>query len=219
MMTTLTTPPQRGKHDKDQRRRSLIESATEVFGEKGYDCATTREVAERAGCSEGLIHRYFGGKRGLLMAILAAKASTVTDVVREGAPDQDDLHDEIRSILLWSLDFMWAQRAFMRVASTQGIVDAEIGRFIGDELNGERVRIIEDKLGRHQRAGRMRADVDPHVVAQLIAGLSYQSGFFLQVVFEMPREEVRRIVREVAHIIVRGIEAPAGASSGTGGGA
>jgi AcrR family transcriptional regulator len=67
MMTsrTRTAPPHPGKRDKEKRQRSLIDAANAVFAEHGYDAATTRAVAERAGCSEGLIHRYFGGKRGL----------------------------------------------------------------------------------------------------------------------------------------------------------
>src|SRR5947208_1285661 len=67
----------RGEHGAEVRRRALVEAATAVFAEKGYDCATTREVAERSGSSEGLIHRYFGGKHGLLLAILETKADDV----------------------------------------------------------------------------------------------------------------------------------------------
>jgi AcrR family transcriptional regulator len=196
-----------GKHDREQRKRCLIEAATHVFAGKGYDAATTREIAELSGCSEGLIHRYFGGKRGLLMDILRAKSDAARDIVRNGVPDSDDLRGEIEAIMLWSLEFMWEQRDFMRVTSGQGIVDPEIGRFIGTALNGERVNVIAEKLRRHLAAGRIRDDVDIDVVAQAISGLSYQSGFFLQVVFEMDGAEVRRIVREVAQIITRGIEA------------
>jgi AcrR family transcriptional regulator len=195
-----------GKHDREQRERCLIEAATHVFAAKGYDAATTREIAERSGCSEGLIHRYFGGKRGLLMAILRAKSEAARDIVRSGVPDSDDLHDEIKSIMLWSLQFMWEQRDFMRVTSGQGIVDPEIGRFIGTALNGERANVIAEKLRRHLAAGRIRDDVDVDVVAQAISGLSYQSGFFLQVVFDVDAAEVRRMVREIAHVITRGIE-------------
>jgi len=195
------------KHAKAHRQQALVDAATSVFAERGYDCATTREIAERAGVSEGLIHRYFGSKRGLLLAILEQKSRMVEETLRAGVPDRDDLHDEIRDIVLWSLDFMWRARDFMRVASAQGIIDADIGRFIGGRLDGERVRIIRDKLRRHKAAGRIRDDVDPAVVAQLISALTYESGFFMQTVFAMPRAEVKRIVREVVHIIVRGIEA------------
>ena len=69
MHTTIFAPK-----DKEQRQPALIDAANAVFAERGFDAATTREIAERAGCAEGLIHRYFAGKRGLLLAILEHKA-------------------------------------------------------------------------------------------------------------------------------------------------
>ncbi len=44
--------------------------ALTVFAEKGFEKATTRGIAEAAHCSEGLIQRYFNGKKGLLLAVL-----------------------------------------------------------------------------------------------------------------------------------------------------
>jgi AcrR family transcriptional regulator len=206
---------ERGRHDKQGRRACLVEAATQVFAEKGYEAATTREVAERAGCSEGLIHRYFGGKRGLLLAALEQKAEKAAANAAALAPDRDDLHDEVRGIFLSYLAYALAQRDFMRVVSERAIVDPEVGRFIGSRLEEERVRLFAEKLRRHQRAGRVRGDVDCAVVARMISGLCYQSGFFLQVVFAMPPEEVQRIMRDVAQVIVRGIASPGGAGEGS----
>ena len=197
------------KHAKGRRQAALVEAANAVFAEKGYDAATTREIAERARVSEGLIHRYFGGKRGLLTAILRRKSEAMHGVLGAGVPDQDNLHDEIRAFFLWSLDFLWAQRDFIRVLASQAILDRGIGLLMGSEINAGRVRLIREKLERHRAAGRVRADVDLEVVSQLISGLAFDSGFFMQIVFSTDREELRHMVREVVHIIVRGIEADA----------
>lgn len=194
------------KHAKDLRQAALVEAANAVFAEKGYDAATTREIAERACVSEGLIHRYFGGKHGLLMAILRRKGEAMHDVLRCGLPDQESLHDEIRAFFLWSLDFLWEQRDFLRVLASQAILDRSIGNLMGGELNVGRVRALREKLERHRAAGRVRDDVDLGVVSQLISGLAFDSGFFMQIVFSTDREELRHMVREVVHIIVRGIE-------------
>lgn len=194
------------KHHPDRRRLALIEAATQVFAEKGFEAATTREVAERAHCSEGLIHRYFGGKRGLLLAALRHKSESIRDTVRGAVADEDDLHDEIKGLMLWAMDFMWRQRDFMRMVCHQATIDADVGRVVGGVVNAERVAAIREKLQRHQDAGRIRADVDVGVVAEMIAGSTFESGFFAQVVFQRPREEIRRIVREVAHLFVRAIE-------------
>jgi TetR/AcrR family transcriptional regulator, regulator of cefoperazone and chloramphenicol sensitivity len=206
---------ERGKHRKDQRRRCLIDAATVVFAEKGYDAATTREVAERADCSEGLIHRYFGGKSGLLMAILERKADAVIDTSSEAMPDQADLGAEIQQMLMTPVQMFWDEREFMRVCVARSVVDADVGRLVGDRLNGSRVRFNAGRLRAHQRAGRIRPDVDVDAVALSLSGLSFSAGFFVQVVFEMNRHDVRRMVRQIAQVITRGIESDHSRVSGS----
>lgn len=43
----------------------ILHCAQEVFHERGFDGATTREIADRAGVNLALITRYFGSKLGL----------------------------------------------------------------------------------------------------------------------------------------------------------
>jgi AcrR family transcriptional regulator len=49
-------------------RQRLIDSALEVFGAYGFDGASTRMLAERAGANLASIPYYFGGKEGLYRA-------------------------------------------------------------------------------------------------------------------------------------------------------
>ena len=197
---------ERGKQNKDQRQRCLMEAATQVFAEKGYDAATTREVAVRASCSEGLIHRYFGGKRGLLMAILERKADAVMNASVESMPADAELGDEIYRMLMSKVEMYWEEREFMRVAVARSIVDRDIGLLIGERLNGAHVRVNAERLRVHQRAGRIRNDIDVEAVALSLSGLGFAAGFFVQVVFETDRDEVRKMVRQAAEITTRGIE-------------
>jgi AcrR family transcriptional regulator len=49
-----------------EARSELLLAARELFAERGYQAATTKDIAERAGVSEVLIYRYFESKAGLL---------------------------------------------------------------------------------------------------------------------------------------------------------
>jgi AcrR family transcriptional regulator len=204
---TDIAPLQRGKHAKDQRQRALIEAATAVFAEHGYDAATTREVAERAGCSEGLIHRYFRGKHGLLLAIMQSKAAGVVEDLGSGLPDRDSVEAEIEQILLWHLARLWDHSDLMSVAVSRATIDPDIGRTVGESISRQQVSLILDRLQRHREAGRIRDDVDLEAVAQAIAGIGFMLGFFNQVVFGMDRERVQHIAVESAAALSRGIAA------------
>ena len=200
-------PLQRGKHAKDQRQQALMEAATAVFAEHGYDAATTREVAERAGCSEGLIHRYFKGKHGLLLAIMQTKAADVLEDFGAGLPDCDTVEAEIGQILSWHLARLWDHGDLMSVAVSRVTIDPDIGRAVGESINQQRVSVILDRLQRHRKAGRIRKDVDLEAVAEAIAAIGFMLGFFGQVVFEMDRDRVQHIAIESAAALSRGIGA------------
>ena len=197
---------QRGKHGKAQRQQALADAATAIFAEHGYDAATTREIAERAGCSEGLIHRYFQGKRGLLVWILENKAADVSGKLAAALPDRETLAEEVVQLLTFPLDAMWDDRDFMRVTVQRSVIDPEIGHVIGHHLNNARVELISEKLRRHQAAGRVRADADVRAIAHGIAGMNLTCGFFAQVIFAMDRDEVRGYAQGIAEIITRGLK-------------
>jgi AcrR family transcriptional regulator len=52
---------------------ALLTAAQELFGQKGYDATTVREIGERAGVDAALIARYFGSKADLYVAAVAAE--------------------------------------------------------------------------------------------------------------------------------------------------
>lgn len=53
------------KRNAEATAERILRCAQEVFHEKGFDGATTREIADRAGANIALIKRYFGSKLGL----------------------------------------------------------------------------------------------------------------------------------------------------------
>ena len=56
----------------DDRRSQILAAALDVFAERGFHGARTRDVAERACVSEALLFRHFPTKEDLVRAILAS---------------------------------------------------------------------------------------------------------------------------------------------------
>jgi AcrR family transcriptional regulator len=193
--------------DKEQRRVALIDAANAVFAERGYDCATTREIAERAGCAEGLIHRYFAGKRGLLLAIMQHKGEQVSSEWGQHLPDRDSVQDEIEALLLYDIDSKVERSNFLRICVSQAAIDPEIGAAVRDGVRAAQLAFVIAKLQKHREAGRIRADVDIEAVATAINGLGFSIGFMYIVAFGGTREDAERIARESAVAIAHGISA------------
>src|SRR5260370_24408832 len=182
--------------DKEQRRVALIDAANAVFAERGYDCATTREIAERAGCAEGLIHRYFAGKRGLLLAILQHKGQEVSREWGATLPDRESVHEEIAALLLYYIDSKVERSNFLRICVSQAAIDPEIGAAVRDGVRAAQLRFVIAKLQRHLEAGHIRPDVDIEAVATAINGLGFAIGFMYIVAFGGARADAERIALE-----------------------
>jgi AcrR family transcriptional regulator len=197
--------PVRGKHDKEGRQRALVDAATEEFARHGYDAATTRAVADRAQCSEGLIHKYFGGKQGLLLAVLEQRAQNLVDIYNTQFPETDSVEEDIRRALRLNLDTSWEKRASMRVHISRAAIDREVGLTIRDLFNDVRVELLRRRLRAHQAAGRVSADADIDAVAQGITASGFAMSFFGQVVFEFDRDRVAQQADAFAAVIARGI--------------
>jgi AcrR family transcriptional regulator len=65
-------------------RAQLLDAARAEFAERGYDGATVRAIAERAGVDAAMVNHWFGGKDALFTATLdipVDPAAIVTDVL------------------------------------------------------------------------------------------------------------------------------------------
>lgn len=198
-----------GRHDKAARQQALVDSASAVFAEQGYDAATTREIAERAACAEGLIHRYFGGKQGLLFAVLERKVKDLTAEYCAGVPDRASLADEIEGLMLFPLQAIWERQEVLRVAvaqATSGVpATSSVARTISARLQRERAALIASKLQAHREAGHLDPEADIAAAAEMIAGLGFFFGFTRPIVMNGDRALVESHARSAARIIAAGL--------------
>jgi AcrR family transcriptional regulator len=70
------------------RRERLLEAATEVFAERGYEGARVEQIADVAQVSPGLLYRHFEGKRELYEELLLlANRQLMEHLAQAAAPD------------------------------------------------------------------------------------------------------------------------------------
>src|SRR5580698_9162945 len=52
------------------RRHQLLEAALDLFSRKGFEGATTKEIATAAGVTEAIVFRHFPSKQALYQAVI-----------------------------------------------------------------------------------------------------------------------------------------------------
>ena len=83
-------------------RERIIAAAVDEFGELGYDAATVRGIAARAGVDSALVHHYFGTKADLFSETVGAPMRPDVDVPAMLAGPPDDLGERLVRYLLES---------------------------------------------------------------------------------------------------------------------
>ena len=71
--------PRTGRRPGNQdTRQAILRSAREAFADRGYDQASIRQIASRAGVDPALVHHYFGNKDQLFLATVGAPIDPAT---------------------------------------------------------------------------------------------------------------------------------------------
>jgi AcrR family transcriptional regulator len=72
----------------EQRIRDILRAGREVFAELGYERATTTEIAQRLGISEGTIFTYFHSKRDLCVRVIQDWYDEIIAAMEGGMPQE-----------------------------------------------------------------------------------------------------------------------------------
>lgn len=72
----------------DELRDLILNAASRVFNEKGFERSTTKEVAREIGIAEGTIYNYFVNKRDLLLSLVKRFADTASGLFHERLSDE-----------------------------------------------------------------------------------------------------------------------------------
>jgi AcrR family transcriptional regulator len=73
-----------------ERRRRVVEVATGLADEGGYDAVVMKEVAERSGVSLATLYRWFASKDQLLTEVLLAWGGELSEVLAPDPPTAGD---------------------------------------------------------------------------------------------------------------------------------
>lgn len=73
---------------KRETRRRLLETATKLFSERGFDQVSVAEIADAADVSKMTVFNYFDSKEDLVFAPLEEHVGDAARIVRERAPGE-----------------------------------------------------------------------------------------------------------------------------------
>lgn len=72
-----------------ERRAQILDCARRLYSERHYGAVSAAEIAREAGVARGLLHHYFGGKRGLYLEVVRSMFELPPDLFAAEAISDD----------------------------------------------------------------------------------------------------------------------------------
>lgn len=209
--SALATPQRRAPAGPkaEQRVRDLLRVGREVFAERGYERATTTEIAQRLGISEATVFTYFRGKRELCMRVIQDWYDEIIAAIEAGLPREQPVREQLEFVV----------RTHLRLFLIQGtglcaLVLSE-GRTKGQELGEEFVALqrrytapLMELLARGQQAGEVRQDIPLRLLRSLVFGP--MEHMLWEVVITGRQIDVETSSRDLVALLWPALQAPDG---------
>jgi AcrR family transcriptional regulator len=197
---TQETPAEAGRRPRRRlsaadRRSAILDSALEVFSERGFSEASLDDVATRGGISKALIYEHFASKHELQIALLDTFVHELIERTVGGIASGATNEERMRG----GLD------AFLEFAEERPQAVRLLTRNVSDPVAGEALdRLREEAAG--AVASMMVADAPPPqpgdlavedtsaVLAHLMAGgIQFMVAWWLDTEPRLPRERMLQV--------------------------
>jgi AcrR family transcriptional regulator len=152
----------------EARRMQILVGASQVFAEKGYHQATTKEIAKAAGVSEGTIYNYFANKRDLLVAMVnAIGLQSVREIMIDVSPDKPE--EFLKAVLKDRFEISKQFGNQMAPLIAEMFTDAEMREIIYTQIAMPIAGRMEKFIQTNIETGRFRP-VNPVITTRCFVG-------------------------------------------------
>jgi AcrR family transcriptional regulator len=154
-----------------QRVKDILQAGRDVFAEKGYDAATSAEIAQRAGISEATVFSYFSGKRELCARVIADWYDEIIDAFESGLPREGSVRQQFAFIVRTHLRLMLVNgTGLCSLVLSEGRTKRHDLSDTLTELQRRYTAPLMNVLARGQELGHVRADIPLRLMRSLVFG-------------------------------------------------
>jgi len=160
------------KRPRARNARPKIErAALKLFISEGVDAATTREIADVAGVSEGALYRHYKGKDELALALFMETHNRLAEMMQDAFSHPGSIEDKVRR----------AVAAYCQLADEDWLLFsfhlASLNKFVPHDTrrDDDPVSVVEKLVSMLMANGDIPKG-DPAIIAAMALGVVMQSG-------------------------------------------
>ncbi len=154
-------------------RARILETATSLFVERGYDGVAMREISDACGITKAALYHHFAGKADLLSEIFTAYLDEMSFVVATGVEAGGTAEEQLRRIVRGMFELPIERRAILRLAlhdvgSLEPEQRAAFGMAYREKFLGPLQRLVDDGLASGDFVAK-----DSELVIWMLLGMVY----------------------------------------------
>jgi AcrR family transcriptional regulator len=191
----------------------ILKAAEEVFAARGFDGASTREIAARAGVNISSLHYHWASKETLYLAVFHDVFDRILDLLRRtlseleaaGSADRKGAIDHVMTLLF---DFFVAHPNVPKLLMRRIVESTEVDVGVEREVLVPAWSVFDEWL---DRVGQRRSDTESRLfmlsvhsvlLVYLLDSQPYQNLLGGSVRAEPLREQVRAHVTRLVHALL-----------------
>ena len=195
-----------------KRQWDILDAATKIFAEKGYEGGRTSDIAKEANISEGTIFRYFKTKKdllvGLLMPLIIKFFRPLMFKSMEKIMDNEkneSINVVLKNIMMDRMTLIKKNAPLVKTVMVESIYHPELLEPLQKEIAPKLIPIVDKFFKENIEKGNLR-DIDPRLMTRslisLVAGFSILSNSFPEV-FTTDGDE--KEIEKIVDILINGI--------------
>jgi AcrR family transcriptional regulator len=113
-------PPVNATPKAEETGRKILDAALELFREQGFDSATMRDIAAKAGVATGAAYYYYASKDAIVMAFYERAWKEMQPAIEAAAAGAKGLESKLQSVIRVKLEYFASNRSVLRALLRTG---------------------------------------------------------------------------------------------------
>lgn len=186
--------------EKDEKIKSILDAATELFAQKGYHDVTMEEIAAAVGVAKGTVYLYFSSKDELYWGILERGLHELFQGLEEKAQRSISPEEKLRGILARILEHSRRNSQFYRLVLREETKFSPTCQELLAPWRAKAFQLFKQVLQEGIAKGNFRP-IDLQMLSVILPGMVRSVFFF----YEGEKEEAT-IIQEMLDFIFYGLK-------------
>ena len=189
----------------ERRKQQIIDTAKEMFLERGYQSTHIGQVCEKLDIARGTVYQYFGNKKEILYTLVDNISEKIQELFDsdllhnylETKPAQEDVMSFVKKTLSSGIEILLNEPIMIKLIfkDIPGI-DSKIVKYVNKALDTVK-NVIAKEIAELKKNHFFRDDIDPFITSNFLV------GGVMMIVYEYDKKGLDVLKSEVIDSIVK----------------